>query len=75
MGVYASPSVPSAAALASAEGQLSDALQDATQPAYVLCRLNVDLVFVYYCPEESSIKAKMVYSTAKATVMSVAANR
>ena len=75
VGVYSSPSIPSAAALASAEGQLSEALLDATKPAYVLCRLNLNFIFIYYCPEEAPVKAKMVYSTAKATVMGVAANR
>lgn len=75
VGVYPSPSIPSAAALASAEGKLSEALLDATKPAYVLCRLNLNFIFIYYCPEEAPVKAKMVYSTAKATVMGVATNR
>jgi len=67
--------------------KLSECLEDPAKPAYVLLRLlagpsspaaaeavsATEMVFVYFCPEEAPIKAKMVYSTAKATVISVAA--
>lgn len=66
VGVY----IPSAAA----DGKLSQALPTPTTPAYVLCRINADVCFVYFCPDEAPIKMKMVYSTAKSTVMGVAAN-
>eukprot|EP01083_Nonionella_stella_P131718 400369_1 len=52
--------------------KLSDILSDKLKPCFILYSLNNQITFVYYCPENASVKLKMMCSTAKATVIDIA---
>lgn len=54
-----------------AGGLFSAAVAD--QPAFLFLRIDGAVVFVYFCPDEAKVRAKMTYSTAKASVVGLAA--
>ena len=46
---------------------LKASVSTATEPRFLLAKKNNQVVFIYFCPEDASLKLKMTYSTAKAT--------
>jgi len=55
---------------------ISSALPSATEPLFLLLRLPANsahpekVVFIYFCPDEANVRSRMIFSTAKATVVS-----
>eukprot|EP00635_Sarcinochrysidales_sp_CCMP3193_P012312 CAMPEP_0118907956 /NCGR_PEP_ID=MMETSP1166-20130328/11175_1 /TAXON_ID=1104430 /ORGANISM="Chrysoreinhardia sp, Strain CCMP3193" /LENGTH=346 /DNA_ID=CAMNT_0006847335 /DNA_START=38 /DNA_END=1078 /DNA_ORIENTATION=- len=56
---------------------LPSALSTVSQPRFLLATEGADttqkVVFIYFCPDDASLKHKMTYSTAKATFVDLAA--
>mmetsp|Transcript_20902 Transcript_20902/g.62361 ORF Transcript_20902/g.62361 Transcript_20902/m.62361 type:complete len:345 (-) Transcript_20902:42-1076(-) len=57
------------------DDSVKDALAALDAPRFVLVQRAGQRLFVYYCPEAAPIKAKMTYSTAKATFAGLLAER
>ena len=51
----------------SLNGGLQAGLSTLTEPRFLLARQPPKIAFIYFCPDDASLKQKMTYSTAKST--------